>query len=114
MMAAYPSYAIGIGSSRDPESGIDDDFAQTGVQHSRIFHGLQYYRFRLIHNLTLTEYNSLLNTYAAGPRDNFTFTYWASSPTIGYTVKFLEAPTITENRGLNRFEVQTLLRGYET
>ena len=111
-MANYPSHSILIGSAQTPESGIDDDFAQSGIQHSRIFHGQQYYRFRLIHSLTLTEWNSLFATYTAGPRDEYTFTYLAASPTVTYTVKFLEPPTITENFGLNRFEVRTFLRGY--
>lgn len=112
-MAAYPSYSIGLGSTQEPESGIEDDFSQSGLQHARIFHGRQYYRFRLVHSLTLAQWNSLFATYAAGPRDDYTFTYISQSPQVTYTVKFLEPPQITENRGLDRFEVQTLLRGYE-
>ena len=110
-MANYPSYDILLDSRQELESGIDDDFSQPGIQHSRIFHSRQYYRFRLKHSLTTTQFNSFLVTYAAGPRDEYTLTYY-SSPAVTYTVKFLAPPEITENIGLGRVFVEAILRGY--
>ena len=114
-MANYPSYSISIDSTQDLESGIDDDYSQTGIQHSRIYHSQQYYRFEIIHpNLTLTEFNSLKSTYAAGPRDVYTLTYLdEGSPQTTYSVKFMQPPMITGNHGLNRFEVTVRLRGFK-
>ena len=113
-MANYPTFTHGIGedSSIEPEAGIDDDFSQSGIQHSRVFY-TGYYRFRLVHNLSLAEYNSLFTTYTANPRANYTLTYWDASPAVSYTVKFTSAPTIVENQGLNRFRVEVGLRGYK-
>ena len=111
-MADYPYTAHLLDSRQELESGIDDDFSQPGIQHSRIFHSRQYYRFKVIHSLTLAQFNSLLATYAAGPRDEYTFQYHSTSPQTTYTVKFLAPPEIVENIGLSRFFVESNLRGY--
>lgn len=111
-MAAYPSHAILLGSSRELEQGHVDDFSQGGIQHSRAFHSQQYYRFRLIHQLTLAQFESLLSTYAAGPRDVYTLTYHAVSPAVTYSVKFLQPPQPKENLGLGRLVVEVDLRGH--
>ena len=112
-MAAYPSYAVILDSSQGLESGIDDDFAQAGSQHSRIFHSQQYYRYRLYHALTLAQFNSLLATYTAGKRDTYTLTYHAVSPAVTYSVKFTSPPEITSNIRPDIFLVEVNLRGYK-
>ena len=110
-MSAYPSHAIELTSSVEIESGIADDFAQSGSQHSRIFHSQAYYRFTLNHTLSLSQFNALHATYQAGPRDVYTLTYFDESPQATYSVKFISPPKITANLGLNRCGVVVQLRG---
>ena len=111
-MAVYPSYPILLASTQDEEAaGIQDDFSQPGGQHSRIFHSQSYYRFSLIHNLTLAEWNTLFATYTAGPRDEYTLTYHIESPAVTYAVKFTDVPEIIRNLGGDRFDVRVPLRG---
>ena len=110
-MAAYPSYSILLGSDKTEESGIKDDFAESGTQHSRLFHSQPYLRFRLLHNLTLAQFNSLAATYTAGRRDVYTLTYHTESPAVTYSVKFTGPPQIKTNYGGDRFLVDVPLRG---
>ena len=112
-MAAYPAYNILLGSSMDREPGIEDDFSQAGTQHSRTFHSQAYYRFTLVHALTLAQFNSLEATYNAAPRDVYTLTYHGASesPQVTYSVKFTEPPVKTTNLGLDNYFVQVQLRG---
>lgn len=114
-MAAYPSYDIHLDSTQELESGVDDDFSQAGTQHSRILHSKQYYRFKLIHNITRTQFASLLATYEAGKRDTYTLSYYdyGTSPVTTFSVKFISAPRITDNQGGERVEVQVNLRGFK-
>jgi hypothetical protein len=78
-----------------------------------LYHSQQQYRFSLRHNLTTSQWTSLLTTYAAGPRDEYTLTYLAESPAATYTVKFTEPPMITGNHGGSRHDVRVELRGYK-
>lgn len=110
-MAAYPSYDIFLRSAMEEESGVEDDFAESGPQHSRIFHSQSYYRFSVYHMLTLAQLQSLHATYAAGKRDDYTLTFYDESPQQTYTVKFLGPPQRIENIGNNRFIVEVPLRG---
>lgn len=110
-MANYPAYPILLSSSIGPENGIEDDLAQPGQQHSRIFHSQQYYEFSLDHKLTLAEWNSLFATYTAGPRDVYTLTYHDESPAATYSVKFVAPPAIVTNLGEGKFFVTCELRG---
>jgi len=112
-MANYPYTAHMLDSDITPESGVDDDFSQSGIQHSRILHDAGYYRFRLLHSLTLTEYNTLRTFYDTYPRTFITLTYYAVSPAVTYNVKFILPPAITKNHGSNRLEVEVHLRGYK-
>jgi hypothetical protein len=109
-MANYPTHEILLGSTKEEEAGIVDDFSQAGTQHSRTFYTGRY-RFMLIHQLSVTEFNALKTTYDAGPRDNYTLTYYSESPAATYTVKFTGPPQIVENLALNRVFVQVPLRG---
>jgi len=113
-MANYPytDTKHSIESNITPEEGIDDDFSQPGLQHSRIFYS-GYYRFNLIHDLTRAEYNTLWAFYVANTRAAVTLTYFGSSPTYSYTVKFTSPPTIVGNHGLDRHRVEVNLRGYK-
>ena len=111
-MANYPSHSILLDSTRELESGEVDDFSQAGIQHSRTFHSQQYYRFRLVHSLTLAEFESLLTTYSATPRGWYTLTYHSVSPQVTYQVKFLQPPQPVENLGDGRLRVDVDLRGY--
>lgn len=114
-MAAYPSYAISVDSRQELESGVDDDFSQTGTHHSRILHSQQYYRFTLFHDITRTQFASLLATYAAGKRDTYTLSYYdhGTSPETTFSVKFIAAPRITDNQGGERVRVEVRLRGFK-
>ena len=110
-MANYPAYSILLNSSHTQESGIDDDYAQSGEHHSRIFHSQAYSRFTLDHKLTLGEWNTLKALYDAGPRDVFTLTYLNESPVVTYSVKFTGPPNRVNNIGGDRFFVRSQLRG---
>ena len=111
-MANYPSYNILLDSTREEESGVEDDFSEAGTQHSRLFHSQPYYRFRLRHALTLAQWKALKVLYDAGRRDLFTLTYLAESPQVTYSVKFTAPPQIVQNLGLDNFIVESPLRGY--
>jgi hypothetical protein len=111
-MANYPSYEILLVSVFEEESGVDDAYAQTGTQHSRLLHSQPYYRFNLGHQLTLAEWNSLRTLYTAGRRDPYTLTYFTESPQQSFTVKFTGPPVIIENIGADQFFVNVPLRGY--
>lgn len=110
-MATYPSYDILLSSRRDEESGIEDDFAESGPQHSRIFHSQSYYNFLLRHQLSLAQWKTLKAFYDAGKRDNHTLTYYAESPQQTYAVKFTGPPQIVENIDGGRYIVEVPLRG---
>ena len=113
-MANYPSYEVSIDSTPDPESGVDDHFSQPGIQHSRIMHGQQYYRFDIVHpDLSWAEWIALRDLYLAGPRDVYTYTHYDVSPAETYSVKFLAPPRITENHGDDGYRVAVRLRGYK-
>lgn len=112
-MANYPYTAHLLDSEITPESGIEDDYSQPGIQHSRLFHNTGYYRFRLLHSLTVTEYNTLRTFYDANPRTFVTLTYYSVSPIVTYNVKFISPPVIVENFGSNRLKVEANLRGYK-
>ncbi len=113
MPTAYPSHSWALDSQLVPENGADDDFSQSGIQHARILHDRRYWRFRLVHHITLAQLNTLEALYNAGQRDDYTLTDSSRSPAVTYTVKFTEPPAITTNHGANRFEVTTNLRGYK-
>lgn len=110
-MAAYPSYNILLGSDMEEEEGVIDDLSPSGTMHSRIMYASRYYRWRLLHNLTLAQWQSLRSTYGAGKRDTYTFTYLAESPAVTYNVQFTGPPKIIQNIGLDRFLVEVPLRG---
>ncbi|MDB4312012.1 hypothetical protein N9937_01150 [bacterium] len=108
-MANYPTYDILLTSSKvEEEDGIVDDYAQSGVQHSRIFYSQDYYLFSIDHALTLAEFNSLKATYDAGKRDVYTLTYYDESPIATYSVKFTRPPQITGNNGVSYYVTSTL------
>jgi len=111
-MSNYPITTYGIDSEITPEAGIEDDIAQTGTQHSRLFY-TGFYNFQLIHHLTYNEYKTLKAFYDANYRTAITLTYLDVSPTVTYTVKFTSEPKIAENYGLSRFRVDVTLRGYK-
>lgn len=112
-MAAYPSYPIELTSSVEIESGIADDFTQSGQQHSRVFHSQAYYVFTLQHTLTLAQFNTLRTTYLAGQRDVYTLSYFGAeeSPQVTYSVKFTDTPRISTNLGGDKYRVTVRLRG---
>ena len=112
-MAAYPSYDILLESEKKEEPGVTDDYSEAGTQHSRLFHSQPYYRFRLFHNITLAQFNSLKTTYDAGRRDTYTLTYFSESPAATYTVKFTGPPQINTNFGNDRLLVEAPLRGFK-
>lgn len=110
-MAAYPSYGILLESSQDLEPSWRDSVSESGTLHSRQMRSTNYYRFVLNHNLTVAQYNALMTTYAAGPRDVYTLTYRNESPVVTYSVKFTAPPQITKNHGGGRYTVRVALRG---
>ncbi len=113
-MAAYPTYTIGISSKQGLEDGWKDTTSSSGTLHSVQLHGKQYYHFKLMHpGLTGTQFETLLATYAAGPKDIYTLTYRVESPQITYSVKFTGPPQIVKNHGNNRYDVEVQLRGFK-
>jgi len=110
-MAAYPSYNILLDSTRQEESGVEDDYAESGQQHSRIFHSQSYFTFLLRHQLSITQWKALKTTYDAGKRSTYTLTYFNESPQQTYTVKFTGPPQIVANIDGGRFLVEVPLRG---
>ena len=112
-MAAYPSHNILLESDKTEESGVKDDYAESGTQHSRLFYSKPYYRFSLRHHLTLAEFNSLKATFDAGRRDVYTLSYFDESPVATYSVKFTGPPQIRTNYGNGRFLVAVPLRGFK-
>jgi len=113
-MANYPAYAVSLESVPELESGVGDDVSQSGIQHSRIFHGKQYYRFAITHpNVSQADYDTLLALYAAGPRDTYTYSHYTTSPLTTFSVKFTQPPMQTVNHGGGRFQVQSFLRGFK-
>ena len=100
-MAAYPSYSILLESDKTEESGVKDDYAESGTQ------------FSLRHHLTLAEFNSLKATFDAGRRDVYTLSYFDESPVATYSVRFTGPPQIRTNYGNGRFLVAVPLRGFK-
>jgi hypothetical protein len=112
-MAAYPAYPILLGSSQKPEKGWRDTSSSSGTPHSKQTQGKAYSEFSLLHQLTGTEYESLLAVYAADPDTTHTLIYRNDeSPAVTYTVKFSGPPQITRNIGGNKYEVRAPLRGF--
>jgi len=112
-MAAYPSYGILLDSEMEWESSWRDDIAESGSLHSRQLRSTNYVRFLLVHHMTTAEWRSLLTTFQAGPRDTYTLTYHTESPSVTYSVTFLEPPRVIANHGGSRHTVQVTLRGVQ-
>jgi hypothetical protein len=112
-MAAYPSYGILLDSSQEWESSWRDDISESGSMHSRQMRSSDYIKFTLLHNMTDAEYDALLATFRAAPRDTYTLTYRNVSPTVTYSVKFIAPPQITSNIGGGRYLVKVEMRGTE-
>jgi hypothetical protein len=66
-----------------------------------------------LHSLSGAEYESLLSTFNAGPRDIYTLSYRTESPLITYSVTFTGPPQIVRNVGGDRYEVRVPLRGFK-
>lgn len=117
MAGNYPSHNQLLGSRRVPDnSGIVDDVAQGGTQHSRQYHSQQYYFFTLVHFLTQAEFDALMTDYLANPRTTRTLT-WApedsTSPETTYTVKYQSAPVQVSKENADGWFVTVRLRGYK-
>lgn len=110
-MATYPSYGILLDSSYEPESEYEDDFSQSGIQHSRQLRSQTYYKFTIVHELTLAQWNTLIAFYDAGPRTAHTLTWFTESPEVTYSVKFTDKPEIRTNLGNNKFLARVMMRG---
>lgn len=110
-MAAYPSYGILLESKRESESKWRDDTSEAGTLHSRQLRSTEYIRFQLTHHMTTTQYRALMTTYNAGERETYTLTYFDESPSVTYSVKFVQCPQITKNFGGDRHLVKVQLRG---
>ena len=111
-MASIPLYDISIDETPVPEQGIDDDFSQSGIQHSRILHTSQWFQFPFNHpSLTEAEFTALTDIYDAAPRGSHTFQFYSTSPQTIYTGTFLSRPAKTENHGLDRWRVEYRMRG---
>jgi len=110
-MAAYPSYDILLGSRQERETSWQDDVAESGLLSSRQLRSQEYFLFTLRHHLTLAQYQSLLTTFSAGPRDTYTLTYLTESPQVTYSVTFIAPPQVVDNYGADRFTVLVTLRG---
>ena len=110
-MANYPSYNILLESSREPEPEYEDDFSQPGIQHSRQLRSAVYYKFSIVHHLTLAEFTTLDSFYQSNARADVTLTWFDESPQATYTVKFTAQPRITSNLGANKFMVTASCRG---
>jgi len=110
-MADLTTYGILLGSSKSREPGIEDDFSQSGQQHSRVFHSQAYYEFELREYVTLAQFTAMEAEYEAAPRTTYTLTYYEVSPSVTYTVKYTEAPNISENLGGDKYIATRSLRG---
>lgn len=111
-MTAYLNHPILLESSTDSEEGIQDDIAQSGIQHSIILRSQRYETFNLLYHMTLAELQASRAQYDSGPRAWYTgFEYIGTSPAELYTVKYQHRPRITENLGDNTFYVAVRLRG---
>jgi len=110
-MAAYPSFTIGIGSKSETVNDHANDFSESGPMHSRLFHDDQYYKFALVHpDMTGSNFDSLLATYAADPKVVHTLSYRG----VSYDVKFIKPPMIIQNLGNSRYLVRAELYGVKT
>ena len=109
-MSNYPDYKQLMESRHELEQGHADDFSQSGTQHSRQQHALQYHRFTLFHPLTPAEFDDLLTFYTDEPRDEHQLIYHS----VEYTVKFLRPPQISQNRADRKYLTEVQMRGYLT
>jgi hypothetical protein len=110
-MSNYPSYGLTLDSDIKPESEFEDDFSQSGIQHSRQFRSQTYYELDLVHVLTLAQFNTLTAFYEAEPRAEHTVVYHVESPAVTYTAKFTGKPHISRNLGGDKFKVVSPMRG---
>jgi len=111
-MTAYVNYNVLLQSSTSSDEGIQDDFSQSGIQHSIILRSQRYEIFEVQYHMDLVELTAIWALYDAGPRDSYTgFEYLETSPLSLYTVKFQHRPRIIANLGDNTFYVAVRLRG---
>lgn len=107
-MSALPDYKILRQSTSDRESGFEDDFADSGPQHSRQFHDRQYERLTLVYRLTKDQWDTYDAHYQAEPRDEHTVTFEGDDYVVKYT-----APPQKEAAGNSLFFVTVRVRGYK-
>jgi len=110
-MAALTTYGILLDSTRSRESGIEDDFSQSGQQHSRVFHSQAYYVFQIREYVSMAQFQAMETEFESTPRATFTLTYYAVSPSVTYNVKYTTAPNISENLGGDKYIATRTLRG---
>ena len=110
-MAALTTYGILLRSSVSQEDGIEDDFAQSGTQHSRTFFSQSYFNFAIFEKVTLAQFTTMQAEYDATPRAAFTLTYFDVSPAVTYSVKYIAPPEIVDNLGGGKYVSTRRLRG---
>lgn len=111
-MPAYPSHNILMPSLPVEESGIVDDFAESGPMHSRVFHSQSYYRFTIYHQLSRAQWIAYRAAYQADKRSAWTgLTFYNESPARTYTVYYTAPPQVVQNLGGGRVLIEVQLRG---
>ena len=106
-MANYPSVPQVVGSIREPTFGTQVDRAESGRPRIRSMYSQVWSVFKVVHDCTDTEYDSIMSHYASHQSVSFTLT-WVAEAT-GYTVMYANSPRGTPIEGDFRWKVETLL-----
>ena len=97
-MAAYPTLAHDVSSTRTPRSGIQIDTADDGTVRSRTLYSAVVYDFAIEHRaLTSVNRDSVLSHYTSNV--NTTFSYTWPDGSVAHTCVYADAPKVTWQPG---------------
>lgn len=101
-MASYPDIEQLYGSTNDEDDGTIIERSVNGTPRLRTYYTSTRRTFKIIHDLSEADKDTLLTFYTTNKIINFTFT-WAGDATA-YTCKFIKRIVITPIPGF-RFKV---------
>ena len=107
MADPYPSVAQRIGTQKDSTYSTTMDRAESGKPRLRTFHSQAWAIFRVVHECSKAEMQSILNHYNASRGQSFSFTYTADGEV--YTVRYAALPTSRVIEGDFMWVVESLL-----
>lgn len=106
-MAAYPTTRQSHGSTMEIAGGTQPDRMESGKIRLRTYHSQIWRVFRLVHECTTAERDTILAHWSADKNNSFSMTF--QGDTTAYTVKYVNKPQYRPVSGTYDWVVETIL-----